>query len=97
MKKCIDEVNSNKILIILQDTFTETGRSVDNSILVGNRWRSGKEDKKFSKEPPVINEPECGITKHRAFSKRIIGGKRAKFAELPWQVSSYILFSSLSQ
>jgi len=77
---CVDAALSRK------DTFTETGRSVDNSILVGNRWRSGKEDKKFSKEPPVINEPECGITKHRAFSKRIIGGKRAKFAELPWQV-----------
>ena len=91
MKKASGEVNSNKILIIFQDTFTETGRSVDNSILVGNRWRSGKEDKKFSKEPPVINEPECGITKHRAFSKRIIGGKRAKFAELPWQVSAYVL------
>jgi hypothetical protein len=32
------------------------------------------------------NEPECGITKHRQFSKRIIGGEKAKFAELPWQV-----------
>ena len=32
------------------------------------------------------NEPECGITKHRQFSKRIIGGEKAQFAELPWQV-----------
>lgn len=32
------------------------------------------------------NEPECGISQQNAFSKRIIGGDRAKFAELPWQV-----------
>ncbi|TRY75700.1 hypothetical protein TCAL_12122 [Tigriopus californicus] len=32
------------------------------------------------------NEPECGISKQNAFSKRIIGGERAQFAELPWQV-----------
>ena len=37
---------------------------------------------------PVQNEAECGVTKHRAFNKRIIGGKKAKFAELPWQVRS---------
>ena len=37
---------------------------------------------------PVQNEVECGVTKHRAFNKRIIGGKKAKFAELPWQVRS---------
>ena len=32
------------------------------------------------------NEPECGVSKQNAFSKRIIGGERARFAELPWQV-----------
>jgi len=31
-------------------------------------------------------EPECGISRHRQFAKRIIGGDKAKFAELPWQV-----------
>jgi len=31
-------------------------------------------------------EPECGISRHRQFAKRIIGGEKAKFAELPWQV-----------
>lgn len=31
-------------------------------------------------------EPECGISRHRQFSKRIIGGEKAKFSELPWQV-----------
>lgn len=32
------------------------------------------------------HEPECGISRHRQFAKRIIGGEKAKFAELPWQV-----------
>ena len=34
-------------------------------------------------------EAECGIrpsVDNNNFSKRIIGGNRAKFAELPWQV-----------
>jgi len=31
-------------------------------------------------------EPECGVSRHRQFSKRIIGGEKAKFSELPWQV-----------
>ena len=30
-------------------------------------------------------EPECGVSRHRQFSKRIIGGEKAKFSELPWQ------------
>ena len=38
-------------------------------------------------------EPECGVSRHRQFSKRIIGGEKAKFSELPWQahirISSY--------
>jgi len=34
----------------------------------------------------IQQEPECGISRHRQFSKRIIGGDTAKFAELPWQV-----------
>jgi len=34
----------------------------------------------------VKQEPECGISRHRQFAKRIIGGDKAKFAELPWQV-----------
>jgi len=38
------------------------------------------------------NEPECGITKHRQFSKRIIGGEKAQFAELPWQVGHNIFY-----
>lgn len=32
------------------------------------------------------HEPECGVSRHRQFSKRIIGGEKAKFSELPWQV-----------
>ncbi len=35
---------------------------------------------------PMQNEPQCGLSKQGSFSKRIIGGERAKFAELPWQV-----------
>ena len=46
---------------------------------------TGRAQKRVAKEI-LHNEPECGITKHRQFSKRIIGGHKAKFAELPWQV-----------
>lgn len=46
---------------------------------------SSKKQRQRAKEV-LRNEPECGISKQSAFSKRIIGGDRAKFAELPWQV-----------
>ncbi|CAB4066967.1 unnamed protein product [Lepeophtheirus salmonis] len=39
-----------------------------------------------SRKIRLQNDPQCGLTKHNSFSKRIIGGKKAKFAELPWQV-----------
>ena len=42
-------------------------------------------ERRYRKEP-LENEPNCGLTPQNAFSKRIIGGERAKFAELPWQV-----------
>jgi len=46
---------------------------------------TGRAQKRVAKEI-LHNEPECGITRHRQFTKRIIGGHKAKFAELPWQV-----------
>ena len=44
--------------------------------------------KRIRSDLVLRNEPECGITKHRQFSKRIIGGEKAQFAELPWQVGT---------
>ena len=45
------------------------------------------------KQEFLDHEPECGVSRHRQFSKRIIGGEKAKFSELPWQahirISSY--------
>lgn len=38
------------------------------------------------KQEYLEQEPECGVSRHRQFSKRIIGGEKAKFSELPWQV-----------
>lgn len=46
---------------------------------------TGRAQKRQEKDI-LHNEPECGITRHRQFAKRIIGGQKAKFAELPWQV-----------
>jgi hypothetical protein len=40
-----------------------------------------------------VTEEKCFITLAPQFSKRIIGGEKAKFAELPWQVR--ITFSIL--
>ena len=85
---------------MFQDTgFAETGRSVDSinlNTIPGSRIRSSKGASLAggSGDPPVHNELECGVTKHRAFSKRIIGGKKAKFAELPWQVNVICVSSS---
>ena len=39
----------------------------------------------FRKQEFLEHEPECGVSRHRQFSKRIIGGEKAKFSELPWQ------------
>lgn len=45
------------------------------------------------KQEFLDHEPECGVSRHPHFSKRIIGGEKAKFSELPWQahirISSY--------
>lgn len=46
---------------------------------------TGRAQKRVAKEI-LHNEPECGVTRHRQFAKRIIGGHKAHFAELPWQV-----------
>merc|ERR1739848_16018 len=46
---------------------------------------TGRAQKRVAKEI-LHNEPDCGVTRHRQFAKRIIGGHKAKFAELPWQV-----------
>merc|ERR1712088_703789 len=46
---------------------------------------TGRAQKRLDKDI-LHNEPECGITRHRQFAKRIIGGQKSKFAELPWQV-----------
>ena len=47
---------------------------------------TGRSHHKRKSKEILHNEPQCGVTKHRQFAKRIIGGKKAKFAELPWQV-----------
>ena len=49
---------------------------------------TGRAQKRVDKDI-LHNEPECGITRHRQFAKRIIGGQKSKFAELPWQVSNF--------
>ena len=51
--------------------------------------------KRIRSDLVLRNEPECGITKHRQFSKRIIGGEKALFAELPWQVGTLTIDSDL--
>ena len=56
---------------------------------------TGRAQKRLDKDI-LHNEPECGITRHRQFAKRIIGGQKAKFAELPWQVSQKFYFYSLT-
>ena len=54
---------------------------------------TGRAQKRVAKEI-LHNEPECGITRHRQFAKRIIGGHKAKFAELPWQVRRHFTANS---
>ena len=51
---------------------------------------TGRSHHKRKSKEILHNEPQCGVTKHRQFAKRIIGGKKAKFAELPWQVRCFI-------
>jgi hypothetical protein len=67
--------NSDTIFLQLQDVVA-TGRGVQ---------------KRVRSDLVLRNEPECGITKHRQFSKRIIGGEKAQFAELPWQVGHHFI------
>jgi hypothetical protein len=69
------EKNSDMIFLQLQDVVA-TGRGVQ---------------KRVRSDLVLRNEPECGITKHRQFSKRIIGGEKAQFAELPWQVGHHFI------
>ena len=79
------------------------------SELVGRKRIFSKRGDNWSSFPPALSslklfffvrkqefldhEPECGVARHRQFSKRIIGGEKAKFSELPWQahirISSY--------
>ena len=73
------------------------GLSSPNSLLCGvgsvkksSKLRKQQQQQLVSEQQQLLdeseNEPECGISAQNAFSKRIIGGERAKFAELPWQV-----------
>ena len=48
-------------------------------------WRLLLSEIVFRKQEFLDHEPECGVSRHRQFSKRIIGGEKAKFSELPWQ------------
>ena len=65
-----------KLVVLFQDVVA-TGRGVQ---------------KRVRSDLVLRNEPECGITKHRQFSKRIIGGDKAEFAELPWQVGQRLSY-----
>jgi hypothetical protein len=71
----MEKTNSDMIFLQLQDVVA-TGRGVQ---------------KRVRSDLVLRNEPECGITKHRQFSKRIIGGEKAQFAELPWQVGHHFI------